>query len=143
MSNLTVIQVAAAVAAGVFFGLAAGNNNDDAANYSPGSEPSACTVGATDSSDAKASFSNYGSVVDIFAPGVSILSTWNDGKTNTISGTSMATPHIVGLGAYLLAYESTSTSALCERIVELSTKGVITGLPADTINAVAFNGAQA
>jgi subtilisin family serine protease len=129
------------VAAGLFFGIAAGNNNQDAANYSPASEPTACTVGATDSSDAKASFSNYGAGVDVFAPGVQILSTWNDGSTNTISGTSMATPHIVGLAAYLLAFENRGTAGLCERIVELSLKGKITGLPAGTPNQLSYNAA--
>lgn len=129
--------------AGVFFAIAAGNSNADAANYSPASEPSACTVGATDSSDARASFSNYGAVVDIFGPGVSILSTWNDGKTNTISGTSMATPHIAGLGAYLLSYESIPTASLCGRIVELANKNAISGIPSGTVNLLAFNGAPA
>ncbi|KAF2020972.1 subtilisin-like serine protease-like protein PR1A [Aaosphaeria arxii CBS 175.79] len=134
--------VAAGVAAGLFFGVAAGNNNANAANYSPASEASACTVGATDSNDAKASFSNYGDIVDVFAPGVQVLSTWNDGKTNSISGTSMATPHVVGLAAYLLAFEGISTDALCARIVELAHQGVITGLPSGTKNLLAFNGAQ-
>jgi subtilisin family serine protease len=138
-----VTQVAAGVAAGLFFGIAAGNSNDDAKYYSPASEPSACTVGATDSSDARASFSNYGAGVDVFAPGVQILSTWIGGTTNTISGTSMATPHIVGLAAYLLAFESVATSDLCARIVTLSQKGVVTGLPASTPNLLAFNGAAA
>ncbi|KAH7135754.1 oryzin precursor [Dendryphion nanum] len=133
--------VAAGVAAGVFFGVAAGNNNRDAANYSPASEPSACTVGASDINDAKASFSNYGTLVDVFGPGVQVLSTWNDGKTNSISGTSMATPHIVGLGAYLLAYENIPASSLCERIAALSQQGKITGLPSGTKNLLAFNGA--
>lgn len=134
-------QVAAAVAAGVFFAVAAGNSNADAANYSPSSEPTAFTVGATDSSDAKASFSNYGSIVDASAPGVQILSTWNDGSTNTISGTSMASPHIAGLAAYLLAFENIGTSAVGDRIKELSTEGAITGLPSSTANLLAFNGA--
>lgn len=133
--------VAAGVASGVFFGVAAGNNNRDAANYSPASEPSACTVGASDVNDAKASFSNYGTLVDVFGPGVQVLSTWNDGKTNSISGTSMATPHIVGLGAYLLAYENIPASSLCARIAELSHQGKITGLPSGTKNLLAFNGA--
>lgn len=133
--------VAAAVRTGLFFAVAAGNSNANAANYSPASEPSACTVGATDSADAKASFSNYGALVDIFAPGVQILSTWNNGGTNTISGTSMASPHIAGLGAYLLAFESLSTSALCARIIELSSKSLITGLPSGTANQLAWNGA--
>ena len=70
---------ASAVTAGLFMAVAAGNDGANAANYSPASEPTAFTVGATDSSDRIASFSNYGAVVDIFAPGVSILSTWNNG----------------------------------------------------------------
>lgn len=73
--------VANAVSAGLFFAVAAGNDGANAANYSPASEPTAFTVGATDSNDAIASFSNYGALVDVFAPGVSILSTWNNGGT--------------------------------------------------------------
>ncbi|KAF2001931.1 subtilisin-like serine protease-like protein PR1A [Amniculicola lignicola CBS 123094] len=133
--------VAAAVSAGLFMAVAAGNDYGDSKNYSPASEPSACTVGATDSSDAKASFSNTGTLVDVFAPGVQVLSTWNNGGTNSISGTSMATPHIAGLGAYLLSYESIPTSQLCSRIQALSHKGKITGLPSTTANNLAFNNA--
>ncbi|KAF2744712.1 subtilisin-like serine protease-like protein PR1A [Sporormia fimetaria CBS 119925] len=133
--------VAAAVAAGLFFGVAAGNNNRDAVYYSPASEPSACTVGATDIDDVKASFSNYGPGVDVFAPGVSILSTWIGGDTNSISGTSMATPHVVGLAAYLLAFENKGTAVLCERIAELSLKGKVEGLPSGTQNLLAYNAA--
>jgi subtilisin family serine protease len=132
---------ASAVSAGLFLAVAAGNDGANAANYSPASEPTVCTVGATDSNDARASFSNYGAVVDIFAPGVSILSTWRTGGTNTISGTSMASPHIAGLGAYLLSLEGkVSPAALCTRIQTLSTKNVITGLPSGTLNYLAFNG---
>jgi subtilisin family serine protease len=72
---------ASAVSAGLFLAVAAGNDGRDASGYSPASEPTAFTVGATDSADKIASFSNYGSLVDIFAPGVSILSTWIGGKT--------------------------------------------------------------
>jgi len=70
-----------AVSAGVFMAVAAGNSAVDASNSSPASEPTVFTVGATDSSDRLATFSNYGSVVDILAPGVSILSTWLNGGT--------------------------------------------------------------
>jgi hypothetical protein len=73
------------VAAGVFLAVAAGNSNANAANYSPASEPSACTVGATDSTDARASYSNYGALVDIFAPGTSITSTWIGSSTAVVS----------------------------------------------------------
>jgi len=135
--------VAAAVSAGLFMAVAAGNDYGDAKDYSPASEPTACTVGATDSSDAKASFSNTGSLVDIFAPGVQVLSTWNDGKTNSISGTSMATPHIAGLAAYLLSYENLKTSQLCTRIVALSQRSKISGIPSGTVNYLAYSGAAA
>jgi len=72
---------AAMIAAGVFLAVAAGNNNANANSFSPASETTACTVGATESGDSRASYSNYGPVVDIFAPGSDILSTWNNGKT--------------------------------------------------------------
>lgn len=75
----------ALIDAGVFLAVAAGNSNDDASFYSPASEPTVCTVGATDSSDARASYSNYGSLVDIFAPGTGVLSTWIGGTTATVS----------------------------------------------------------
>ncbi|KAI9659616.1 MAG: subtilisin-like serine protease [Alyxoria varia] len=136
--------VAAAVRQGLFMAVAAGNEGQDTRNVSPGSEPTACTVGATDSTDRQASFSNFGSLVDVFAPGVNILSTWIGGPTatNTISGTSMASPHVAGLGAYLLALEGArSPAALCSRIVALSTKNVIVGIRGTgTPNAVAYNG---
>jgi subtilisin family serine protease len=93
--------VAGAVAKGVTMVVAAGNSSADACNYSPASEPSALTVGATTSSDTRASYSNYGSCVDVFAPGSSITSDWNTSSsaTNTISGTSMASPHVTGVAA--------------------------------------------
>jgi subtilisin family serine protease len=74
-------KVADAVAAGLFFAVAAGNSADDAQYYSPASEPTACTVGASDVNDTIAYFSNYGALVDVFAPGVDVLSTWKDGNT--------------------------------------------------------------
>ena len=82
-SKSTSVNSAAAqvVSAGVFLAVAAGNDAANSANYSPASETSAFTVGATDSSDTFASFSNYGSLVDVNAPGVSVLSTWNNGGT--------------------------------------------------------------
>ncbi|KAL2118706.1 hypothetical protein VTJ04DRAFT_8366 [Mycothermus thermophilus] len=133
----------ALVNAGVFLAVAAGNDNKNAANYSPASEASACTVGATDSSDKKSSFSNYGAAVDVWAPGTSILSTWIGGttRTNTISGTSMASPHIAGLGAYLLALQGKKTPAqLCSYIASTAHNGVLSGIPSGTVNKLAFNG---
>jgi len=134
---------AAAVASGVFFAVAAGNSNDDAKYYSPASEPTVCTVGATDIADARAYFSNYGVGVDVFAPGVDVLSSWIGGvdETNTISGTSMASPHVAGLGAYLLGLLGPKTpAALCQYLKDTATVGSITGLPSGTVNALVYNG---
>ncbi|KAB8737529.1 hypothetical protein FH972_026488 [Carpinus fangiana] len=140
-STATNNAVRSATSAGLFMAVAAGNESQDAGNTSPASESTACTVGATDKNDVFAYFSNFGSYVDILAPGVDIISTWNNGGTNTISGTSMATPHITGLGAYLLALEGTRTpAALCDRIKALSTKNVVTSVPSGTTNALAYNG---
>jgi len=143
LSTSTNSAAAALVNAGVFLAVAAGNDNKDAKNYSPASEPTVCTVGATANTDAKSSFSNFGSVVDVFAPGTSILSTWigSNTATNTISGTSMASPHIAGLGAYLLGLLGKKTpAALCSYIGSTANSGVITGLPSGTKNLLAFNG---
>ncbi|KID94123.1 subtilisin-like protease PR1I, partial [Metarhizium majus ARSEF 297] len=129
------------IQSGVFLAVAAGNDARDASNTSPASEPSVCTVGATDSSDSLSSFSNYGAAVDILAPGSNILSTWPGGRTNSISGTSMATPHIVGLGAYLASLEGfPGSQALCERIRSLATRDAINRVPGGTVNLLAFNG---
>ncbi len=94
------------IASGVTYGIAAGNGNQfgtpqNACSTSPARVPEAITVGATQNNDQKASFSNFGTCLDIFAPGVGITSSWKDSDTatNTISGTSMATPHVVGVAA--------------------------------------------
>ena len=83
------------------YGLAAGNSNANACNTSPSRVTEGITVGASESSDARASYSNYGTCLDIFAPGSAITSAWSTGDTatNTISGTSMATPHVAGCAA--------------------------------------------
>jgi len=90
--------------AGVVVSVAAGNSNANACNYSPARAAEAITVGATDIRDSRASFSNYGACVDIFAPGVDITSAWigDTDATNTISGTSMACPHVSGAAALIL-----------------------------------------
>ncbi|CAE6354456.1 unnamed protein product [Rhizoctonia solani] len=103
--------VNAAVKNGMHFAVAAGNDNKDACNYSPAAAELAVTVGASTLGDERAYFSNHGSCVDIFAPGLNILSTWigSTTATNTISGTSMASPHTAGLLAYYLSLQGTAT----------------------------------
>src|SRR5262249_32161319 len=105
--------VNAAINSGVTFAIASGNSNADACNFSPARVAAAITVNATDINDARASFSNFGTCTDIFAPGVNITSSWNtsDTATNTISGTSMATPHVTGGAALWLAAHPHHTPA--------------------------------
>lgn len=137
---------AAAVAAGVHFVVAAGNFNDNVQGYSPGRSPTALTVGATDISDAKASFSNYGALVDIQAPGVDVYSTYIGGPDSfaSLSGTSMATPHVAGLVAYFISLNGNSSpAAMIDYVRSVGLSGVITGLPADTVNILAQNGVKA
>ncbi|PSE76293.1 hypothetical protein C7G91_18820, partial [Acinetobacter nosocomialis] len=104
--------VNAAVDAGLHFAVAAGNDNADACNYSPAAASKAMTVGASALDDSRAYFSNWGKCVDIFGPGLSIQSTWIGSKTaiNTISGTSMASPHLCGLTAYYLSLQPSKDS---------------------------------
>jgi subtilisin family serine protease len=103
--------IAAAVDSGVTFAIAAGNDGRDACDASPASEPSAITVGATDENDAQTSWSNYGECVDILAPGAGITSAWigADDAESTISGTSMATPHVAGVAALFLEADPDAT----------------------------------
>ncbi|KAI3337549.1 subtilisin-like protease PR1K [Xylariaceae sp. AK1471] len=128
------------VSAGNFVAVAAGNDAIDASIVSPASEPSVCTVGATNKTDQFAYYSNYGSIVDVLAPGSEIKSTWPGGQTHTISGTSMASPHVAGLAAYLLGLGLPSVANLCEDITFAAEKGVISGVPGGTVNAIIQNG---
>ncbi|KAL1953731.1 hypothetical protein VTO42DRAFT_2330 [Malbranchea cinnamomea] len=129
---------ASAVQAGLFVAVAAGNEGQNAGNTSPASEPSVCTVGATSSNDAATSWSNYGSVVDVYAPGDAIVSTWPGGGSRSLSGTSMASPHVAGLGAYLIALEGISGGSVCDRIKELAQPVVQPG--PGTTNRLIYNG---
>ena len=120
--------VEAAVAGGVNMLVAAGNNNKNACNYSPASAPSAVTVGATEIDDDRASYSNYGKCLDIFGPGTDITSAWigSPSATKTISGTSMATPHVCGVAAkYLSADPSLTTANVTAKLISDSTKNVV------------------
>jgi subtilisin family serine protease len=118
--------VANSIASGVTYAVAAGNSSANASSYSPARVASAITVGATTSTDARASYSNYGSVLDIFAPGSSITAGWytSDTATNTISGTSMATPHVAGAAAVYLASHTSATPA---QVATALTGGATTG----------------
>ena len=127
---------------GVTYCVAAGNNAADASTRSPASTVEAITVAASDINDGWASFSNFGSVVDIIAPGVSVTSSWNtsDVATNTISGTSMATPHTCGTAIlYLSANPGASPAAVSSALTSNATPGAITGVPAGTANLLLYS----
>lgn len=138
--------VNAAVDVGIHFAVAAGNDNANSCNYSPASAKNAVTVGASTLADERAYFSNYGKCNDIFAPGLNIESTWKGSKhaINTISGTSMASPHICGLLAYFLSLQPSSDSAfavaevtpkqLKKDLISVGTRGMLTDVPSSTEN---------
>jgi subtilisin family serine protease len=140
--------VTAAVNAGVVFCVAAGNgdaagNPLDACTTSPARAAAAITVSATDSTDRKASWANYGTCVDIFAPGVSITSSWYSSTTatNTISGTSMATPHVCGASALYLAGNTTATpAAVASALTSNATSGVVISPGSGSPNRLLYTG---
>ncbi|KAI9731697.1 MAG: serine protease [Cirrosporium novae-zelandiae] len=146
------MAVNAAVDAGIHFAVAAGNDNADSCSYSPAAAEKAVTVGASTLADERAYFSNYGTCNDIFAPGLNILSTWIGSKyaVNTISGTSMASPHIAGLLAYFLSLQPAKDSAYAvadispkkmkENLVSIATQGALADVPSNTANILAWNG---
>jgi len=125
--------VTSATSQGLIMVVAAGNDNANACNYSPASTPEAITVAASDNKDTKATFSNYGTCVHLFAPGVAITSTWIGSPTaiNTISGTSMACPHVAGQVAKYLEVDPSAGPAVAKAwILEVAQAGLIKSIPA-------------
>lgn len=141
--------VRASITSGVSYAIAAGNGLFglfalDACTQSPARVPTAITVSATNAGDAKPSWANRGSCVDVFAPGISIPSTWNTGDTatNTISGTSMASPHVAGAAAlYLATHPGDSPAQVHSAIVSNATAGVVISPGSGTPNRLLYTGA--
>jgi subtilisin family serine protease len=129
--------------AGVTYAVAAGNDSGaNACNYSPARVGPALTVGSSTSTDARSSFSNIGSCLDLFAPGSSITSAWHTGAsaTNTISGTSMASPHVAGVAAlYLQGSPSASPSTVSSAIVNGATTNVLTNVGSGSPNRLLYS----
>jgi subtilisin family serine protease len=133
--------VTAMIAAGVPAAIAAGNQNSNACSFSPARTPTAVTVGATNNgNEGRASFSNFGTCVDIFAPGVNVLGAWHtgDNATNTISGTSMASPHVAGaLAVYLQRFPRLGSLEASDGVVVEATEDVV-GNPNGSPNRFLF-----
>jgi subtilisin family serine protease len=133
--------VRGAISSGVTFAVAAGNSSADASTFSPARVTEAITVAASDNADGQAYFSNFGTVVDLYAPGVDITSSWNDGATNTISGTSMATPHVAGAAAlYLSANPTAAPADVAAALTGAATPDKITDASAGTPNLLLYTG---
>ena len=125
---------------GVGVAVAAGNSSRDACRTSPASAAGVLTVAASDRTDTRASFSNHGSCVELYAPGVAITSTWLGGTTSTISGTSMASPHVAGVMALAKTTGDRSTSSLNALVVDRASAGVVRSNPRDTPNRLLATG---
>ena len=124
---------------GVFVAVAAGNEGQNACNVSPASASFAFTTAASTKTDARASYSNYGSCVDAYAPGSAIKSAWINGGVNTINGTSMASPHVAGVAALVKhRYGDVSSSSIHQYLIDNSTSGVVTGNPSGTPNRLLY-----
>jgi subtilisin family serine protease len=135
--------VAGSVASGISYSIAAGNSSTDACTFSPASAPGALTVGATTKADGQASYSNFGSCVDLYAPGSFILSDWNASDTTAVylSGTSMATPHVAGAAAlYLETHPAASPAAVAAYLLATATQGLITNAGTGSPNLLLFTG---
>ncbi|ALG15649.1 S8 family peptidase [Kibdelosporangium phytohabitans] len=131
------------IASGVTYAIASGNSNANACNYSPARVPEGITVNASTNTDGRASFSNYGTCTDIFAPGQNIVSSWNtnDTATNNISGTSMAAPHVAGGAAlYLADNPSASPQQVRDALVNAASDGKITSPGTGSPNKLLFTG---
>jgi subtilisin family serine protease len=135
--------VATSINSGVTYAIAAGNDNMSACNYTPARTPAAITVGATTNTDARASFSNWGTCLDLFAPGQGITSAWHtsDSAAATISGTSMAAPHVAGVAAlYLSAFPEASPAAVRTALVNAATGGQVTNPRTGSPTRLLYNG---
>jgi subtilisin family serine protease len=133
--------IQSSINAGITVAVAAGNNSDNACNYSPASAPQALTAGATDKFDAQGSYSNFGSCLDLYAPGTNITSDFftSDVAIGTLSGTSMATPHVAGAAAlYLQTHPSASPAEVALALKSYATSGTLTGIGTGSPNLLLY-----
>jgi len=135
------LAVSNSIVAGITYAIAAGNSNLNACNYSPARVATAITVGSTTSTDARSSFSNFGSCVDLFAPGSGITSAWytSNAATNTISGTSMASPHVAGVAALVLQAGDAAPATVRDAIVTNGTPNVVTNPGTGSPNVLLYS----